>query len=126
MLDTIVARAVQLSGTSGGVIYEYDETNQTFQLRASHQTLRPKWWTRCGRSRSSSERGRPGRRRLRQIPVEVADILEDRQYQFERVRSILIRLGYRSILSIPLLLEERILGALTVSRREPGNFRWRR
>jgi hypothetical protein len=45
-----------------------------------------------------------GQAALRQVPVEVADILEDRQHQFERVRSILIRLGYRSVLSIPLLL----------------------
>src|SRR6185436_8713407 len=38
VLATIVARAVQLSGTSGGVVYEYDESTQEFQLRASHQT----------------------------------------------------------------------------------------
>ena len=38
------------------------------------------------------------------------------------MRSILTRLGYRSVVSIPLLLEQRVLGALTVSRREPGSF----
>ena len=37
VLATIVARAVQLSGTSGGVIYEYEEATQTFHLTASHQ-----------------------------------------------------------------------------------------
>src|SRR5262249_33071821 len=36
VLATIVARAVQLSGTSGGAIYEYDEPTQEFRLQASH------------------------------------------------------------------------------------------
>lgn len=36
VLTTIVARAVQLSGASGGLIYEYDEAKQEFELRASH------------------------------------------------------------------------------------------
>ena len=37
VLSTIVGHAVQLSGTSGGVIYEYDEAAQEFLLRASHR-----------------------------------------------------------------------------------------
>src|SRR4029434_1192962 len=36
-LATIVAHAVQLSGTDCGVIYEYDESTQEFHLRASHR-----------------------------------------------------------------------------------------
>jgi GAF domain-containing protein len=36
VLSTIVAKAVQLSGTEGGVIYVYDELEQTFQLRATY------------------------------------------------------------------------------------------
>ena len=121
VLDTIVARAVQLSGTSGGVIYEYDEATQTFQLRASHRTDAEVVDALRAVPIQLGE-GATGQAALRQVPVEVADILEDRQYQFERVRSILMRLGYRSVLSIPLLHEQRILGALTVSRREPGSF----
>ena len=37
VLETIVARAVDLSGTDCGVIYEYDEAAQEFNLRASHR-----------------------------------------------------------------------------------------
>ena len=121
VLATIVALAVQLSGTSGGVIYEYDEEAQAFQLRASHRT-EAELVDALRAVPIQPGRAATGQAALRRIPVEIADILEDRQYQYERVRSILIRLGYRSVLSIPLLLEERILGALTVSRREPGHF----
>src|SRR5262249_6726243 len=38
VLSTIVGRAVQLSGTDGGIIYEYDETAAIFYVRAAHQT----------------------------------------------------------------------------------------
>ena len=37
VLSTIVAHAVQLSGTDGGVIYEYDEANAGVSSRASHR-----------------------------------------------------------------------------------------
>ena len=35
VLETIVSRAVDLSGTDCGVIYEFDEATQEFNLRAS-------------------------------------------------------------------------------------------
>src|SRR5262245_12326828 len=37
VLNTIVGRAVGLSGTSGGVIYEHDEETAEFRLRANYQ-----------------------------------------------------------------------------------------
>src|SRR3990172_11948010 len=37
VLSTIVDRAVQLSGTHGGVIYEYDEITQQFHPRTTHR-----------------------------------------------------------------------------------------
>ena len=37
VLSAIVGHAVQLSGTNGGVIYEYDEAAQEFHLRASYR-----------------------------------------------------------------------------------------
>jgi GAF domain-containing protein len=36
VLDTIVARAAQLSGTEAGVIYVFDENDRQFQLRATY------------------------------------------------------------------------------------------
>jgi GAF domain-containing protein len=35
VLDTIVAKATQLSGTEAGVIYVFDEASRQFQLRAT-------------------------------------------------------------------------------------------
>src|SRR5258708_6766156 len=36
VLTTIVAKAVQLSGTEAGTIYTFDESRQEFRLRAAH------------------------------------------------------------------------------------------
>jgi GAF domain-containing protein len=36
VLSTIVAKAVQLSGTEGGAIYVFDEEQQLFRLRATY------------------------------------------------------------------------------------------
>jgi signal transduction histidine kinase/putative methionine-R-sulfoxide reductase with GAF domain len=121
VLSTIVTRAVQLSGTSSGVLYEYDEATQAFHLQASHQTEAEVVEALRASPIELGEGAATGRAVVQRAPVEIVDILEDRQFKPE-LREILIRLGYRSILSIPLLLEQRILGALTVSRREPGHF----
>jgi GAF domain-containing protein len=121
VLSTIVARAVQLSGTSGGVIYEYDEVAQVFQLRASHRTEEELVEVLRATPIRFGE-GVSGAAALRQTPVEVTDIVDPQQYQVERIRSAFMKLGYRSFLGIPLLLERRPLGALTVWRREAGSF----
>jgi signal transduction histidine kinase len=121
VLSTIVARAVQLSGTSGGVVYEYDEASQAFQLRASHRTEDELVEVLRATPIRLGE-GATGQTVLRRAPVEITDILADQQAQATPVRAVFVRLGYRSVLSIPLLLESRPLGALTVWRREAGSF----
>jgi signal transduction histidine kinase len=55
-------------------------------------------------------------------PVQVSDISNEREFTGARARPLLIRLGYRSALSVPLLREQQIMGALTVWRRQSGEF----
>jgi signal transduction histidine kinase len=121
VLATIVARAVQLSGTSGGVVYEYDDAGQEFHLRASHRT-EDELVEALRATPIRLGEGATGQAAVRRAPVEIADVLDTRQYQVTRIQAVFTRHGYRSALSIPLLLEQRILGALTVWRRDPGSF----
>jgi signal transduction histidine kinase len=121
VLTTIVARAVQLSGTSGGVIYEYDEVTHEFHLRATHR-MEEELVEALRASPIRLGEGTTGQAAAIRAPVQIADILEERQYAVTRIRSILARLGYRSALAVPLLLEQRIMGGLTVWRRESGAF----
>src|SRR4029077_17008578 len=63
-----------------------------------------------------------GRTVSARAPVQVVDLLDEREIGGTRVRPIMARLGYRSLLSVPLLREDRIMGALTVWRKEAGSF----
>jgi signal transduction histidine kinase len=121
VLSTIVGHAVQLSGTNGGVIYEYDEATEEFLLRASFRMEKEV----VEALRSTPVRlgeGATGRTATMRTPVQVPNIIEGREDTAARARPILTRLGYKSVLAVPLLREERILGALTVWRREKGGF----
>jgi signal transduction histidine kinase len=67
--------------------------------------------------------GTTGRAATMRTPLQVSDISNEREYAAGRARPLLIRLGYRSLLSVPLLREQQIMGALTVWRRRSGEFR---
>ena len=54
-------------------------------------------------------------------PVQIRDILDEDIYQ-SRIRDIIIRLGFRSLLAVPLLREDHLLGGLIVNRNSPGGF----
>jgi signal transduction histidine kinase len=121
VLTTIVTQAVQLSGTAGGVVYEYDEAKQEFYPRVTHQ---------MGEELVEAVRGTPirlgeaaiGQAAVSRAPLQVPDTLDEHDYGTKHLQPILARLGYRSLLAVPLLREERIVGGLVVWRREPGKF----
>jgi signal transduction histidine kinase len=121
VLNTIVGHAVQLSGTNGGVIYEYSEATQEFLLRASHR-MEEEVVEALRVTPVRLGEGATGRAVTIRAPVQVPDITGEQEYTVTRVRPMLMRLGYRSLLSVPLLREQQIMGALTVWRRESGNF----
>jgi signal transduction histidine kinase/CheY-like chemotaxis protein len=121
VLATIVSRAVPLSGAQGGVIYEYDEATETFHLRASHR-MEAELVEMFRAEPIKLGEGTAGQAAATRAPVQVADILDREQYGFTRIRGVMARIGIRSVLSVPLLLERRIMGALTVWRQEAGEF----
>jgi GAF domain-containing protein len=120
VLRTIVSRATTLAGVEGGAIYEYDETTEEFYLRAVDryaddlvEVLRSR--------RIRKGEGAVGRLAVVLEPVQVRDITDESIYQ-SGVREILIRLGYRSLLAVPLLRENHLLGGLVVNRNIAGEF----
>ncbi|MBI3030653.1 MAG: GAF domain-containing protein [Candidatus Rokubacteria bacterium] len=121
VLATIVARAVQLSATKSGIIYEYDEATEEFHLRATHQ-MEDELVEVLRAAPIRLGEGATGKAAASRAPVQVADILNEPEYAFTRFQPILARLGYRSLLVVPLLFEQRIMGALGVSRQEAGTF----
>src|SRR5262249_16053103 len=121
VLTTIVNRAVQLSGANGGVIYEYDESMHVFHLRATHGVHEEIIEVVRG-ARIRLGEGAMGKAPATRTPVQVSDMLDERGTVLARVRPTLAQAGYRSMLAVPLLLEEQTFGGLVVYRPEPGNF----
>ena len=120
VLNTIVARATQLAGVDGGSIFEYEEAREEFHLRATDRL--PNELVAVLRAAPIRKgEGALGRLALTGEPVEIRDIANERSYQ-SRVREILIRYGYRSVLAVPLLREDHLLGALAVNRNSAGEF----
>ena len=122
VLDTIVARAVQLSNAKGGVLYEYDEAAEEFsRIRGAHG-LDDDLGEMLRATPLRLGEGAAGNAVARRTPVQIADVLADGTYDVARVRAIFERRGYRSLLAVPLLLELQIVGVLVVWGREPGGF----
>jgi signal transduction histidine kinase len=118
VLSTIVTHAVQLSDTEGGSIFEFDDDAETFEIRTafgtSEELLAALRATRIGLRDTVV-----GRAALTRTSVAVADIGEVAP---DAHLTHLARAGWRSMLAVPLVREDRILGALVVRRRTPGAF----
>jgi len=121
VLSTIVGHAVQLSGTNSGVIYEYDEATEEFHQRATYR-MEEELVEAIRAAPIRLGEGATGRATTTRTPVQVVDLLNEREIGGTRIRPIMARLGYRSLLAVPLLREDRIMGALTVWRKEAGSF----
>jgi GAF domain-containing protein len=121
VLTRIVSHAVQLSGTDGGAIYEYDEQSEEFLLRATdHMEEELVHALRANPPRLGD--GVVGRAAASREPVQVPNILEEHAYA-PRMREMLERFGFRASLAVPLLREDRIIGGLVVRRKSTGEFR---
>jgi signal transduction histidine kinase len=117
VLTTIVAKATQLSGTEAGAIYVFDDAKQEFQLRATYGLDES---TVAELRRSHIRLGQTGISEAveRGMPIQVADIQNDPTITLD----VIIRAGFRALLYVPLLGAEKIVGALVVRRKQPGEF----
>jgi signal transduction histidine kinase len=121
VLTTIVSRAVELSGTDGGTVYEYDEAAEEFILRATHNLGEEDVELRRGIRLRKGE-GVTGRMVLARGPVQVPDITAPGAYD-SRLREGLLRSGAKAVLAVPLFREDHLIGGLVVNRNSPGDFR---
>src|SRR6202165_296401 len=117
VLTTIVSKATQLSSTEAGAIYAFNEANQEFRLRATYgmddtiiAAIRDRHIhigeTAIGRSVEQRR------------PIQIPDVQNDPS----SVLDVIVRAGFRALLTVPLLGPDRIVGALVVRRKEPGEF----
>jgi signal transduction histidine kinase/HAMP domain-containing protein len=120
VLTTIISRATQLSGTEGGLIYEYDDVTEELRLRATQNFEEELVETLRVRPLRKGE-GVGGRVVETRAPFQVPDITAEGAYRVH-IRDILIRAGYRALLAVPLVREQQAIGAFLVGRKHPGEF----
>ena len=118
VLSTIVAKAVQISGTDAGAIYVFDDMQREFHLRATYgmdqELIDALTQRRIGMDEPNVERA------LAQgEPVQIADLREGVP---TAVNEIVLRAGFRALLVAPLLRGEDVVGMLVVRRKTPGAF----
>src|ERR1043166_1766300 len=119
VLGAVVARATQLAGVDAGVIYEYDEEHEVFEPRATHHLEEEIVQTLVASPVRKGE-GATGRLAELREPIQWPDI---RKPTFQSpVRDLLLRVGYRGLLAVPLLREDHLVGGLTVIRKVSGEF----
>jgi signal transduction histidine kinase/putative methionine-R-sulfoxide reductase with GAF domain len=118
VLETIVAKAVQLSGTEAGAIYVFDQVQSEFHLHATYgmdQELIDALTQQhigLGDPTVVQALGQPE-------PIQVADLGEENR---SVVAEVVLRAGFRALLVAPLMREDEIVGMLVVRRRTPGAF----
>jgi signal transduction histidine kinase/ActR/RegA family two-component response regulator len=118
VLNSIVSNAVRLTGTDGGSIMEYDERTDAFVVRAAagsgqdlldqlrHITMR----------RDATLVGRAATERR---PLEVPDLSK---VTLDPHQEALYRDGWRSMVAIPMLRGDVIVGVVVIRRRTVGSF----
>ena len=79
VLTTVVARAVELSATEGGVIYEYDEQTQEFHLTAAHH-MHAELNEALQATPIQLGEGAVGQAAAMRAAVQISDTLDEREY----------------------------------------------
>ena len=118
VLSTIVANAVQLSGTEAGAIYVFDEAQRELHLRATYGMDQELIDT-FTRQRIGLGETTVAQALAQREPVQIADLT---QQPSTALYEIILRAGFRAVLVAPLLRGEEIVGLLVVRRRAPGTF----
>ncbi len=121
VLDLVVDRVCELLGTprAGIAVIEPERSDAVISfvacrgMSANFQRLRPLHW-RDGTTATAIHERRP---------VWSADLLSDPAFDLTpSTRAVVEGEGYRAVLSVPLLVSDRALGALAVYRDAPGPF----
>ncbi|CAN5228957.1 hypothetical protein BH11ACT6_BH11ACT6_57710 [soil metagenome] len=127
VLDRIVSNAVRLTnlgfgditlGTDGGSILEYDEANEVFHVRGAlggSQEL-------LGQLRSITidrESTLLGRSAFAHQLLEITDLS---RAELDPYLETVFRHGWRSLLAVPMLRGDRLIGVLVIRRRGTGSF----
>jgi signal transduction histidine kinase len=113
-----VTRAVQLSNADAGAIYRYNAARMVFELAEAH-ALEPAVQDRVRAVRIHLDDSAMGRAAKEGKSVSIADLASTPNYP---LRDVTVAAGFQSVLIVPLIAQDDILGSLVVQRRSRGEF----
>ena len=117
VLNTIVAKATQLSGTEAGAIYVHGDAKNEFALCATYG-MSEAFVAELARQGVGFGQSTVAPAAMQHAPVQVADL----EAKPTALQEIILRAGYRALLVMPLLGRDKLMGALMVWRKAPGEF----
>jgi signal transduction histidine kinase/CRP-like cAMP-binding protein len=125
-LGSISTYAARLTRSDSALIFLSDEAEDVLTARASYNTPAG-YLAEVGERRPPRSAAPEGlascsltvRAVVERSPVQIADVEAVPLY---RSRELLLRWGYRAVLVVPLLHDDRVIGAMSVLRRNPGEF----
>jgi signal transduction histidine kinase len=118
VLSTILTRSVALTGADAGAIFRYNRAGREFRL------VEEVGWDEAlaravGDLRIAEAETAMGEAAARRAPMQIADLAERPSAP---LRDASLAVGFRSVLIVPLVGPQRILGALVLQRRATGEF----
>jgi len=117
VLTTIIMNAVRFAGCDGGSIMEYVERERCFSVRSAYASDR--LLERLRTIKVGLDDTLVGRAAKEGHPIAIPDLDE---VELDTHLRLLHEDGWRSMVAVPVLRGERIVGALVVRRRTTGEF----
>jgi signal transduction histidine kinase/ActR/RegA family two-component response regulator len=118
VLSTIVRHAVELSGTDGGSLMEFDDGQKLFFVRTAVGTSSAVL-ERLKNARITLDGTLVGRAAREARPLQVTDMND---VELDVHLQVLHDAGWRSMVAVPMLRDGDIVGVLVVRRRRPSEF----
>ena len=116
VLNTIITQAVQVSGTDGGSIYGFDEDAREFRIEAVCDTT-PETHEALRRTRIGLDDTFLGQAAKQGRSLMLPDL---REVPLDPYLSVLAEGGWRSLVAVPMIRADRIVGAMVVRRHKSG------
>jgi len=118
VLTNIVRHAVQLSKTDACSIYEFDEAEQVFVSRINYGVSKEFVEALRDARLCIGDKTAIGQAALNRAPDQVPDLVNVPDYPHSYVQQA----GFRALLAVPLMREDRLIGGLVVRRKTAGEF----
>ena len=118
VLTSIVRHAAQLSDADAGTIYEFDKINQIFLPRINYGLSEDLISALHKHQFRIGDNTIIGKAAQNKSPEQIPDLTKVDNYPLPYIKEA----GYRALLALPLLREDRLIGGLIVRRKAAGKF----